>query len=98
TTAALRAAEIEAEAILMAKRVDGVYDSDPLKNPDAKKFDQLTYLDILSKGLGVMDSTATSLCMDNHIPLVVFDLTQKGNIRRAIMGERIGTYIGRDNS
>jgi len=98
TTAALRAAEIEAEAILMAKRVDGVYDSDPLKNPEAKKFERLTYLDVLSKGLGVMDSTATSLCMDNDIPLVVFDLTQKGNIRRAIMGEPIGTFIGRDNS
>lgn len=98
TTAALRAAEIEAEAILMAKRVDGVYDSDPLKNPEAKKFAQLTYLEVLSKGLGVMDSTATSLCMDNHIPLVVFDLTQQGNIRRAIMGEPIGTYIGRDKS
>lgn len=97
TTAALRAAEIEAEAILMAKRVDGVYDSDPLKNPEAKKFERLSYLDVLAKGLGVMDSTATSLCMDNDIPLVVFDLTQKGNIRRAIMGEPIGTFIGRDN-
>lgn len=98
TTAALRAAEIEAEAILMAKRVDGVYDSDPLKNPQAKRFENLSYLDVLSKGLGVMDSTATSLCMDNNIPLIVFDLTQKGNIRRVIMGEAIGTYVGRDEN
>ena len=97
TTAALRAAEIEAEVILMAKRVDGVYDSDPLKNPGARKFDRLTYLDVLSRGLGVMDSTATSLCMDNNIPLIVFDLNTKGNIYRAIMGEQIGTYVGRDS-
>jgi uridylate kinase len=97
TTAALRAAEIEAEAILMAKRVDGVYDSDPLKNPQAQKFDSLSYLEVLSKGLGVMDSTATSLCMDNNIPVIVFDLTVKGNIRRVIMGESIGTYVGRDS-
>ncbi|HUX78153.1 MAG TPA: UMP kinase [Alphaproteobacteria bacterium] len=97
TTAALRAAEIEADVILMAKRVDGVYDSDPLKNPQAKKFDRLSYLDVLSKGLGVMDSTATSLCMDNNIPVIVFDLTTPGNIRRVIMGEAIGTYVGRDN-
>lgn len=97
TTAALRAAEIEAEVILMAKRVDGVYDSDPLKNPQAKKFDRLSYLDVLSKGLGVMDSTATSLCMDNNIPVIVFDLTTLGNIRRVVMGEAIGTYIGRDS-
>ena len=74
TTAALRAAEIEADVILMAKRVDGVYDSDPLKNPQAKKFDRLSYLDVLSKGLGVMDSTATSLCMDNNIPVIVLTL------------------------
>jgi uridylate kinase len=97
TTAALRAAEIEAEAILMAKRVDGVYDSDPLKNPNAKKFDRLTYIDVLNRGLGVMDSTATSLCMDNNIPLVVFDLTKKGNILRVVMGEPIGTFVGRDD-
>ncbi len=96
TTAALRAAEIEAEVILMAKKVDGVYDSDPVKNPAARKFERLSYLDVLSQGLGVMDSTATSLCMDNHIPLVVFDLVKDGNIRRAVMGETIGTYIGRD--
>lgn len=94
TTAALRAAEVEADVILMAKRVDGVYDSDPLKNPDARKFDKLSYIDVLSLGLGVMDSTATSLCMDNNIPMVVFDLTSDGNIKRALLGEPIGTYVG----
>ena len=97
TTAALRAAEIEAEVILMAKRVDGVYDSDPLKNPGAQRFERLSYLDVLSKGLGVMDSTATSLCMDNNIPLIVFDLNKKGNILSVIMGEPVGTYVGRDD-
>lgn len=97
TTAALRAAEIEADVILMAKQVDGVYDCDPLKNPNAKKFDRLSYLDVLSKELGVMDSTATSLCMDNNIPVIVFDLTTPGNIRKVIMGEAIGTYVGRDS-
>ncbi len=97
TTAALRAAELEADVILMAKKVDGVYDSDPVKNPNAKKFDRLSYLDVLSKELGVMDSTATSLCMDNNIPVIVFDLTAPGNIRKVIMGEAIGTYVGRDS-
>ncbi|AFM42439.1 uridylate kinase [Desulfosporosinus acidiphilus SJ4] len=97
TTAALRAAEIEAEVILMAKKVDGVYDSDPVKNPQAKKFNSLSYLEVLSKGLGVMDSTATSLCMDNNIPVIVFDLTKDGNIKRVVLGESIGTYVGRDN-
>ena len=97
TTAALRAAEIEAEVILMAKKVDGVYDSDPFINPEAKRFERLSYLDVLSRGLGVMDSTATSLCMDNNIPVIVFDLTKKGNIHRVIMGEAIGTYVGRDS-
>ncbi|MGI5902239.1 MAG: UMP kinase [Desulfitobacteriia bacterium] len=96
TTAALRAAEIEAEIILMAKRVDGVYDSDPLKNPKAKKFSRLTFLDVLSKSLGVMDSTAASLCMDNNIPLIVFNINQNGNIIKALQGESIGTYIGRE--
>jgi len=97
TTAALRAAEIEAEVILMAKRVDGVYDSDPFVNPSALRFETLSYLDVLSRGLGVMDSTATSLCMDNNIPVIVFDLTKQGNIRRVVMGESIGTYVGRDS-
>jgi uridylate kinase len=94
TTAALRAAEIEAEVILMAKQVDGVYDSDPLLNPLAKKFNSLSYIDLLNKGLGVMDATATSLCMDNRIPMVVFNLNQRGNIKRAVMGEVVGTQVG----
>ncbi|NLT19446.1 MAG: UMP kinase [Syntrophomonadaceae bacterium] len=95
TAAALRSAEIEAEAILMAKKVDGVYDSDPVINPNAKKYDKLSYIDVLNQGLGVMDSTATSLCMDNGIPIIVFDLTREGNILKAVMGENIGTYVGR---
>ncbi|HOV43825.1 MAG TPA: UMP kinase, partial [Syntrophothermus lipocalidus] len=94
TAAALRAAEIEAEVILMAKRVDGVYDSDPKSNPEAKKYHHLTYIDILNQGLGVMDATAASLCMDNDIPIIVFDLTRNGNILKAITGHDIGTFIG----
>lgn len=96
TTAALRAAEIEAEVILMAKKVNGVYDSDPLKYPQAKKYTRLSYFEVLSKGLGVMDSTAASLCMDNNIPLIVFNINQNGNIIKALTGEPIGTYIGRE--
>lgn len=95
TTAALRSAEIEAEAILMAKKVDGVYDCDPVTNPQAVKFHRLDYIDVIKRGLGVMDSTAASLCMDNNIPIIVFDLTKEGNILRAVMGEDIGTYVGR---
>lgn len=96
TTAALRAAEIEADVILMAKNgVDGVYSADPLKFPDAIKYDQLGFFDVLSQGLGVMDSTATSLCMDNDIPLLVFSISESGNIQRAVMGESIGTIVGR---
>ncbi len=93
TTAALRAAEIEAEIILLAKKVDGVYDSDPLVNAKAKKYDFLDYIDVLNRGLGVMDSTATSLCMDNSIPIVVFGITTHGNIKRVILGEDIGTLV-----
>ncbi|KGK88500.1 MULTISPECIES: UMP kinase [unclassified Clostridium] len=93
TTAALRAAEIEADVILLAKKVDGVYDKDPHKYSDAVKFDKLTYIDVLEKGLQVMDSTATSLCMDNNIPILVFGLESPGNIKKAIMGEKIGTII-----
>ena len=93
TTAALRAAEIEAEIILLAKKVDGVYDCDPVKNKNAKKFDKLTYIDVINKGLGVMDSTAASLCMDNKIPILVFDLKNPDNIIRAIKGEVIGTIV-----
>ncbi|NPV52264.1 MAG: UMP kinase [Firmicutes bacterium] len=96
TAAALRAAEIEAEVILMAKRVDGVYDSDPLKNPNATMFTDLTYLDVLKRGLGVMDSTATSLCMDNEIPIIVFNLNHRGNIRRAVLGDQVGTIVRRE--
>ncbi|ERI09242.1 UMP kinase [Aneurinibacillus aneurinilyticus] len=94
TTAALRAAEIEAEVILMAKnKVDGVYSADPAVDPNAEKYDNLTYLEVLNKGLGVMDSTASSLCMDNHLPLLVFSIMEEGNIKRAIMGEKIGTIV-----
>lgn len=93
TTAALRAAEIEAEVILLAKKVDGVYDKDPNEHTDAKKFDQLTYIDVLKLGLKVMDSTATSLCMDNKIPIKVFGLDDPENIKKIIFGEEIGTYI-----
>jgi uridylate kinase len=93
TTAALRAAEIEAEVILLAKgKVDAVYDADPLKYPEANRFTELSYLEVIKRGLGVMDTTAASLCMDNQIKLVVFGL-HSGNIKRAIMGERIGTLI-----
>ncbi|MBS3897804.1 MAG: UMP kinase [Dethiobacter sp.] len=94
TTASLRAAEIEAEVILLAKgKVDAVYDADPLINPEAKKFTELTYIDLINKGLGVMDSTAASLCMDNRIPLIVFGLNKSGNIKRVVLGEKIGTYV-----
>lgn len=93
TAAALRAAEIEADVILLAKKVDGVYDSDPMKNPNAQKFDSLDYIEILNKGLGVMDSTATSLCMDNKIPIIVFGINEEGNIVRAALGENIGTFV-----
>ena len=95
TTAALRAAEIEADVILMAKKnTDGIYDSDPNHNPNAKKFDTLEYIEILQRGLAVMDSTATSLCMDNNIPLVVFNVDEYTNIVRAALGENIGTTVG----
>ncbi len=95
TTAALRAAEIEADVILMAKKnIDGVYDSDPKFNPDAKKFDELEYIEVLQRGLGVMDSTAISLCMDNKIPIVVFNIDEPGNILKAALGQDIGTLVG----
>lgn len=96
TTAALRASEIGADVILMAKNgVDGVYDSDPKKNPDAKKFDKLCYMDVLNKGLQVMDSTAISMCMDNDIDLVVFNMNEKGNILKAVKQEVNGTVISK---
>lgn len=96
TAASLRAIEIGAEVILKATKVDGVYNADPAKNPDATKYDTLTYLDVLKMGLQVMDSTATSLCMDNNLPITVFDLTQKGNIKRVVCGEAIGTTVKGD--
>lgn len=93
TAAALRAAEIEAEVILLAKKVDGVYSADPFVDKSAIRFEQLTYIDILQRGLKVLDSTATSLCMDNAIPIKVFDLDNAENIKKVICGEQIGTYI-----
>jgi uridylate kinase len=93
TAASLRAIEIGAEIILKATKVDGVYDSDPEKNKDAVKYEQLTYLDVLKQGLRVMDSTATSLCMDNDLPILVFDLTTSGNIERVVCGDQIGTIV-----
>ena len=93
TTAALRAVEMNCEAILLAKKVDGVYDSDPAKNPDAVKFDKITYIDVLNRGLGVMDTTATSLCMDNKMPIRVFGLDKPENIKRVLSGEEIGTLV-----
>ncbi len=93
TAAALRAMEIGADVILKGTKVDGVYSSDPVRDPKAKKFKQLTYMDVLKRGLGVMDSTAVSLCMDNNLPIVVFNLRGKGNIRKAIEGKSIGTLV-----
>jgi uridylate kinase len=93
TTAAQRALEIGAEVVLMAKGVDGVYDSDPRSNPKAAKFDQLTPAEVLAQGLKVADATAISLCQDNDLPIVVFNLLQEGNIARAVRGEAIGTLI-----
>ncbi|HIV85583.1 MAG TPA: UMP kinase [Candidatus Monoglobus merdigallinarum] len=93
TAAALRAAEIGAEVILLAKKIDGVYDSDPKVNPNAKKFDKLTFMDVLNKGLGVMDTTAATLCMDNNIPLLVFGLDEPENIVKVLCGENIGTVV-----
>lgn len=97
TAAALRAAEIEAEVILLAKKgVDGIYSSDPKLDKDAKKFEELTYIDILNQGLGIMDSTATSLCMDNNIPLIVFGIDEPENIVSVVIGEKIGTHVRED--
>ncbi|HMQ10100.1 MAG TPA: UMP kinase [Oligoflexia bacterium] len=93
TTASLRAMEINADVILKATRVDGVFDKDPLKHSDAEKFDTLSYLEVLQKGLKVMDSTATSLCMDNKMPIIVFNMMKEGNILKAIAGEDIGTTV-----
>ena len=94
TAAALRAAEISAEVILKATKVDGIYDSDPKKNPDAKRFDRITYLEAVQRQLKVMDMTAFTLCMDNKMPIVVFNLFDEHNIRRVVLGENIGTVVG----
>jgi uridylate kinase len=93
TAAALRAMEIKAEIILKATKVDGIYDADPLKNPKAKRFDRLTYFEVLQKGLKVMDTTAISLCMDNQLPIIVYDLKRKGNLRRIVQGDQVGTLV-----
>ena len=93
TTASLRAMEIGAEVILKATKVDGVYDADPVKNSAAKRFDELSYIEVLNRELKVMDSTAISLCMDNNLPIIVFNLMEKGNIKRVVSGEPIGTLV-----
>jgi uridylate kinase len=93
TTAALRAMEIKAKVILKATKVDGIYDADPVKVKDARFFPEISYMDVLTKGLGVMDSTAISLCRDNSVPIVVFNMKTKGNIKRVILGERIGSRV-----
>ena len=95
TAASLRAMEIRAEVILKGTKVDGVYDRDPAKEKGAKKFDSLTFLEVLNKGLKVMDSTSVSLCMDNSLPIVVFNLFERGNLKKVVMGEKIGTRVGK---
>jgi uridylate kinase len=94
TAAALRAMEMKADVILKATKVDGIYNADPMQDPDATKFDAISYLNVLERGLKVMDATAISLCMDNRLPIVVFNLRTAGNLRRVIMGEAVGTTVG----
>jgi uridylate kinase len=93
TTAALRALEIEADCVMKATRVDGIFDKDPLKYDNATKYDEISFLDVLNKGLQVMDSTAISLCMDNDLPILVFNMETEGNIKRALAGEDVGTLV-----
>ena len=93
TAAALRAVEIKAEIIFKATKVDGVYDKDPMKHPNAVRFDELSYMEVLRRRLKVMDATAISLCMDNNMPILVFDIRKKGNIKKAVMGEKLGTLV-----
>jgi uridylate kinase len=93
TTAALRAMEIKADVILKATKVDGIYDADPVKKTDAKFYEEIAYMDVLTQGLGVMDTTAISLCMDNKVPIIVFNIRTKGNIRRVIEGAKIGSLV-----
>ena len=95
TAAALRAAEIEADVILLAKNVDGVYDKDPNKFADAKKYDKLTYMEVIEQGLQVMDTTATTLCMDNNIPILDFGISEEGNIKKVMEGQKIGTIVSK---
>jgi len=95
TAAALRAMELKAEVILKATKVDGVYDADPKKVPSAKMFPQITYLDVLSRGLAVMDTTAISMCMDNSLPIIVFNLNVPGNLQRVVLGEKVGSLVVR---
>ena len=97
TAASLRAMEISADVILKATKVDGVYSSDPMKDPSAKKYNTITYIDVLKKGLSIMDSTAISLCMDNNLPIMVFNLRGRGNIRRILEGKKIGTLVRGNN-
>ena len=97
TTAALRALEINADCIMKATKVDGIFDRDPKKHPDAVKFEELTYIDVLNRGLQVMDSTAISLCMDNGLPIIVFNMEVDGNIERVLAGETVGTIVRGDN-
>ena len=96
TTASLRALEIAADCIMKATKVDGIYDSDPKTNPEAKKFDELPYIEVLNRGLQVMDSTAISLAMDNGLPILVFNMERDGNIERALRGEKVGTMVRGD--
>lgn len=93
TAASLRAIEIEAELLLKGTKVDGVYEEDPIINPEAKRFGKLSYLDILNKGLKIMDATAISLCMDHNLPIIVFNIYERGNLRRVLLGEKVGTLI-----
>jgi len=96
TAAALRAMEIKADVIMKGTKVDGIYDSDPLDNPSAKMFHELPFLSVLNKSLKVMDATAITLCMDNNLPLIVFNLTEPGNLKRVVLGEKIGTVVKHD--
>jgi uridylate kinase len=93
TAAALRALEIGAQVILKATKVDGVYSADPLENQKARKFESIKYIDVIKRGLGVMDTTAISLCKDNHVPIIVFNLWKKGNMKKAVLGKKVGTRI-----
>jgi len=95
TAAALRAMEIKAEVVLKATKVDGVYDADPKKVPTAKRYDQISYLDVLSQGMAVMDTTAISMCMDNNMPIIIFNLNVAGNLKRVVLGEKIGSRVSR---